>query len=70
MMCDADPEEVGLAAVQELEWPEHVEVGTLPEGAQWRFADPQDPAAVQVALAAATNIFHLRLICCPIEVQT
>lgn len=48
LWCNVDPEEVGLAAMEGLEWPEHVELGSLPEGAQWRFADPRDAATVQV----------------------
>ena len=43
----ADPEDVGLAAMQGVEWPQHVDLGTLP-GVQWRFADTQEPGAMQV----------------------
>lgn len=44
----ADPEEIGLAAMPGVEWPQHVDFGSLPEGAQWRFADTQEPGMMQV----------------------
>ena len=52
----ADPEQVGLAAMQGVEWPQHVDLGVLPEGAQWRFADTQEPGAMQVPRPANTSL--------------
>lgn len=63
-IAHADPEEVGLGAREALEWPQHVDLGNLPEGAQWRFADPQDSAAAQVTrLALETVLRHVATMC-------
>ena len=50
--------------MEALEWPQHVDLGNLPEGAQWRFADPQDSAAAQVTRRAVETVLrHVATMC-------